>query len=29
MNRQTGKSFSAKVKDEIIAHLEEYRKSKK
>jgi len=28
MNRQTGKSFSAKVKDEIIAHLEEYRKKK-
>jgi TRAP-type C4-dicarboxylate transport system substrate-binding protein len=29
MNRQTGKSFSAKVKDEIIAHLAEYRKAKK
>jgi len=28
MNRQTGKSFSAKVKDEIIAHLAEYRKAK-
>ena len=26
MNRQTGKSFSAKVRDEVISHLEEYRK---
>jgi len=26
MNRQTGKSFSAKVKNEILAHLEAYRK---
>jgi TRAP-type C4-dicarboxylate transport system substrate-binding protein len=29
MNRQTGKSFSVQVRDEIIAYLEEYRKSKK
>ncbi len=26
MNRQTGKSFSAKVKNEILAYLEAYRK---
>jgi TRAP-type C4-dicarboxylate transport system substrate-binding protein len=29
MNSQTGKSFSAKVKNEIITYLEEYRKGKK
>jgi len=28
MNHQTGKSFSAKVKDEVISHLQEFRKSK-
>jgi len=28
MNNQTGKSFSARVKDEILTYLEEYRKSK-
>jgi len=28
MNSQTGKSFSAKVKNEIITYLEEYRESK-
>ncbi len=28
MNNQTGKSFSAKVKNEIISYLEEYRKGK-
>jgi len=29
MNNQTGKSFSAKVKNEIITYLKEYRKGKK
>ncbi|MGD8260766.1 MAG: TRAP transporter substrate-binding protein DctP [Desulfobacterales bacterium] len=29
MNNQTGKSFSKKVRDEVMTHLEEYRKSKK
>jgi TRAP-type C4-dicarboxylate transport system substrate-binding protein len=28
MHNQTGKSFSAKVKDEILTYLEEYRKAK-
>jgi TRAP-type C4-dicarboxylate transport system substrate-binding protein len=28
MNNQTGKSFSARVKDEILTYLEEYRKAK-
>ena len=28
MNNQTGKSFSARVRDEIITYLEEYRKGK-
>ena len=26
MNNQTGKSFSAKVKNEVLTYLEEYRK---
>jgi TRAP-type C4-dicarboxylate transport system substrate-binding protein len=29
MERQIGKSFSKKVKDEVIDYLEAYRKSKK
>jgi TRAP-type C4-dicarboxylate transport system substrate-binding protein len=29
MNRQTGKSFSKKVRDEVIAYLQEYRKTHK
>ena len=29
MKNQTGKSFSKKVRDEVMTHLEEYRKSKK
>jgi TRAP-type C4-dicarboxylate transport system substrate-binding protein len=29
MENQTGKSFSAKVKEEVITHLEEFRKGKK
>ena len=29
MKNQTGKSFSKKIRDEVINHLEEYRKSKK
>jgi TRAP-type C4-dicarboxylate transport system substrate-binding protein len=29
MNRQTGKSFSEKVRDEVIAYLQEYRNQKK
>jgi hypothetical protein len=28
MRNQTGKSFSAKVKDEILTYLEEYRQAK-
>jgi hypothetical protein len=28
MHNQTGKSFSARVKNEILSYLEEYRKSK-
>ena len=28
MQRQIDKSFSAKVKDEVMRYLEEYRKSK-
>ena len=28
MNRQIGKSFSKKIKDEVIGYVEEYRKSK-
>ena len=28
MERQTGKSFSQKVRDEVIAHLKDFRKSK-
>jgi len=29
MQRQLGKSFSEKIKNEVSAYLEEYRKSKK
>jgi len=29
MNRQTGKSFSKKIRDEVIAYLQEYRKANK
>jgi TRAP-type C4-dicarboxylate transport system substrate-binding protein len=28
MNRQVGKSFSRRIKDEVIDHVEEYRKGK-
>ena len=29
MENQTGESFSQKVRDEVIAHLKEFRRSKK